>query len=269
LIPPDATATPDPFAQPPQVAQVPTLDDFSLTLTAVFVGNVAAQGGGEPTIDPFLQPTVDPFAIPTTDPLLQATAIDPFDATATAFIMGATQTFLAPFVTPTVSFPTATFSFPTATLGFEGGQPLPGGTCQHLVTVGDTLYRIAMRYGSSVQAIAAVNNIFNINLIIVGTTLTIPNCNTGGGTLVPPIYPTFNPNPTYTFPYPNPSQCGQNPGASAGEQPYEVQQFDTLFKLSMTYGVRVVDIAARNCIPNINIIYIQQPVIIPPRQFTP
>jgi uncharacterized protein YraI len=49
-----------------------------------------------------------------------------------------------------------------------------GGTRTHLVVAGDTLAKIAQRYGVNMYAIAAANGITNINLIYRGTRLIIP-----------------------------------------------------------------------------------------------
>ncbi|HEY4691580.1 MAG TPA: LysM domain-containing protein [Anaerolineae bacterium] len=51
--------------------------------------------------------------------------------------------------------------------------PAPGGKT-HVVQPGENLFRIALRYGSTVQALAAANGITNINLIFVGQVLKIP-----------------------------------------------------------------------------------------------
>lgn len=51
--------------------------------------------------------------------------------------------------------------------------PSPGGKT-HVVAPGENLFRIALRYGTSVQALAAANNISNVNLIFVGQVLKIP-----------------------------------------------------------------------------------------------
>jgi LysM repeat protein len=52
-----------------------------------------------------------------------------------------------------------------------GQQPT---TRTHLVVAGDTLAKIAQRYGVSMYAIAAANNIQNLNLIYRGQRLVIP-----------------------------------------------------------------------------------------------
>ncbi len=53
--------------------------------------------------------------------------------------------------------------------------PAPPVACAtYIVKPGDTLYSIALRFGTTVQAIALANNIVNPNLIFVGQTLCIP-----------------------------------------------------------------------------------------------
>ncbi|MDE0563498.1 LysM peptidoglycan-binding domain-containing protein [Exiguobacterium sp. B2(2022)] len=52
--------------------------------------------------------------------------------------------------------------------------PPPTTTVKYTVKSGDTLYKIATMYNTTVAKIAAANNITNINLISVGQVLTIP-----------------------------------------------------------------------------------------------
>jgi N-acetylmuramoyl-L-alanine amidase len=55
--------------------------------------------------------------------------------------------------------------------------PTSGGTAnvrRHTIVAGDTLAKIAQRYGVSMYAIAAANNIANLNVIYRGQTLIIP-----------------------------------------------------------------------------------------------
>ena len=49
-----------------------------------------------------------------------------------------------------------------------------GTTRSHTVKAGDTLYVLAIKYGTTVAAIAAANNITNLNNITVGQVLVIP-----------------------------------------------------------------------------------------------
>ncbi len=54
-------------------------------------------------------------------------------------------------------------------------QPVaPPQAVTYTVQPGDTLYAIAVKYGTTVQAISAANNIANPNLIRVGQVLKIP-----------------------------------------------------------------------------------------------
>jgi len=161
--------------------------------------------------------------------------------TATAIIVAATEraafnltaTALA-FTTPT---PTLAPLLPTASPTLNTGTGGTGGPCSHVVQQGDNLFRISLRYNVPIQTIATANNIVNINIINIGDTLNIPGCNSGGD------YGTGGP--------------------IGSGQTYTVMQGDTLFKLSMQYGVTVHQIAAANGIPNINLIYIGQQLVIP------
>lgn len=69
----------------------------------------------------------------------------------------------------------------TLTLPSPGGgvvTPAPtqsGAGTIHTVAAGETLFRIALRYGVTPQQIAAANNLTNVNTIFVGQRLTIPS----------------------------------------------------------------------------------------------
>lgn len=73
------------------------------------------------------------------------------------------QRLVVPVGQPPVVQPPATTVTP---------EPTPPTT--YIVQPGDTLFRIALRFGVSLQALAAANNVFNYNLIFVGQTLVIP-----------------------------------------------------------------------------------------------
>ncbi|HZY45707.1 MAG TPA: LysM peptidoglycan-binding domain-containing protein [Anaerolineae bacterium] len=71
------------------------------------------------------------------------------------------------------------FIYPGQQLIIPGGNPgpqpttTPGGNT-YVVQPGDNLFRIALQFGKTMQAIAAANGLSNINLIFVGQRLTIP-----------------------------------------------------------------------------------------------
>jgi len=79
------------------------------------------------------------------------------------------------------------------------GQP---AVTVHIVRRGETLTRIALRYGVDAWTIARANGITNLNHIYVGQRLTIPGA-------VPPVSPAT--------PIPQPSQPGAFPGPWSGE----------------------------------------------------
>lgn len=86
--------------------------------------------------------------------------------------------------------------------------PSPGGT--YVVQPGDTLSAIAVRFGTTVQALVALNNIANPNLIYVGQVLTIP----GGGD-----------NPPSPPPPPPPPPPGPPPPSTGFEVGGQTQTF--------------------------------------------
>lgn len=93
--------------------------------------------------------------------------------------------------------------------------PVSGGVT-HIVQPGETLTRIALRYGVSVWAIANANGLTNINRIYVGQRLVIPS----GATPPPPPPPPPTPLP------------GVYPGPWAGEY------FDNAMLSGTAYATR-------------------------------
>jgi LysM repeat protein len=57
---------------------------------------------------------------------------------------------------------------------FDTGTPPPACRWYHTVAWGENLYRIALRYGVSMWAIAEANYILNLNFILAGQVLCIP-----------------------------------------------------------------------------------------------
>jgi peptidoglycan endopeptidase LytE len=109
------------------------------------------------------------------------------------------------------------------------------GYSTYIVSPGDTLKIIAARYGTTLDALASLNGIYNYNLIYVGQRLSVP---TGG--YVPPA-----------------------PVPSSGST-YWIQYGDTLRKLAYRWGTTVNAILAVNPqIANPSLIYVGQPINIP------
>ena len=74
--------------------------------------------------------------------------------------------------TPIPPLPTSIPLQPTEAPASNGESCGEGVT--HVVEVGENLFRIAMRYGTSIGAIQKANNISDANQIVVGQTLVIP-----------------------------------------------------------------------------------------------
>jgi LysM repeat protein len=60
------------------------------------------------------------------------------------------------------------------TLAPEAAQPSPSNPGTYVVQPGDTLFKIAVRYGLTTQQLAAANNLYNPSLIYVGQALVVP-----------------------------------------------------------------------------------------------
>lgn len=107
----------------------------------------------------------------------------------------------------------------------------------HVVQPGDSLFRIAMTYGVSVDAIVQANNIANPRIIVLGQELIIPGV--GDSEAAKPSAP---PAP--------PSQPVANGRSVEGGVMHLIQPRDTLFGIAMAYGVPMADIIAANNIVN-------------------
>jgi LysM repeat protein len=220
---------------------------IALTLTIVVATMVV---GGCTRPKPTKEPSAQVMASPTIEaptgatvvaveamPTLVPTGEMPLDLTLT---LAASPTAEG---TPMAS-PTAVFT-PTATSTSQPGVPThtptsipttlsgtPGAPIVHVVQRGENLFRIALRYNTTVEAIAAASGISNPQLIYVGQKLTIPQ---GGGTTSPP----------------------------GGGRTHVVQPGENLFRIALRYGTTAQAIAAANNLPNIHLIYVGQVLRIP------
>ncbi|MDI9628417.1 MAG: LysM peptidoglycan-binding domain-containing protein [Acidobacteriota bacterium] len=118
--------------------------------------------------------------------------------------------------------------YPNQLLVIPTGSAPPPSSASYTVQPGDTLYRIAARYGTTVTAIANANNIADPNLIYPGQVLMIP----GGD--APPVTRT-----------------------------HTVQPGDTLYRIAARYGTTVNAIVVANNIANPNLIRPGQVLVIP------
>lgn len=110
----------------------------------------------------------------------------------------------------------------------------PPADCSYVVQPGDTLGKIANRYGTTVSTLATLNNIANPNLIYPGQVLQLPGC-------------TVQPPPT------------KPPAANT----YVVVRGDTLSSIARHFGTTVNVLATLNGISNPDLIYAGQVLILP------
>lgn len=244
LFGPLETATPEP-TQTLTPDTLPLFEDTETpTLSAEEIALTQIAGLPTPSITPDV---IDLFPTFTETPLVVAQLNDD-QLTATALIQEVTQVYLDQTATQQVIFntPEATATdiqlFPTEapTAIFEPTTSgVVGGECTHRVVAGDNLFRLSLRYGTMIDNIVSRNpdKISNPQIIIVGDDLIIPNCTlggtSGGGGVVD----------------------GGNTGSCAGRFTHTVRQGETLYQISVQYGVSPDAIAQCNpIITNVNLI---------------
>jgi LysM repeat protein len=132
---------------------------------------------------------------------------------------------------------------------FVGAASAQSGQAYYIVAPGDTLSRIAQRFGVSLWDLAAVNHIPNPNHIYVGQQLIIP---------APGYYPPQQP-PPQPPPYHPPHQ-----GAY-----YTVTYGDTMASIAARFGVTIQALSSANGIYNPNYIYVGQRLTIPSHGYYP
>ncbi len=116
-------------------------------------------------------------------------------------------------------------------------------TGSHTVRTGETLGRIARRYGTTVDAIAQANGITNVNLITTGMVLVIPEGTAGAAAPAAAAPAAAAPTPTGTV--------------------HVVRRGETLYTIARRYGTTVDAIATANGISNPRLIYAGQEFAIP------
>ena len=113
----------------------------------------------------------------------------------------------------------------------------------YILEVGDTLRKVAERFGVTWQAIAAYNNIANPNIVQAGATIVIPPVS-----YVPPTTPPV----------------GQPIPPAPANRVYIVQRGDTLSAIAVRFGVTLDSIRALNPIRPGNVILVGDVLILPP-----
>jgi LysM repeat protein len=186
-------------------------------------------------------------SIPTLDP--DATAILPPDAQTT---------------TPELAEPTPETGFEDATAPAAEdetvAEPVPAEDVMYTVVAGDTLGRIAERFGLTVEQIAAANNLTSVHTLDVGQQLLIP---LGGDAEVPPPAEEPEPEPTAE---PVVEETVAPPPAE--EQVHIVQAGDNLYRIGLRYGFTIQELVTYNNLANPDRLEIGQQIRIPPEGYT-
>ena len=117
-------------------------------------------------------------------------------------------------------------------------EPTPAPVT-YVVQPGDTLYAIALSYGTTVEAIVAANNITDPGQIASGQKLIIPVSPTAAG---PPAPPPASPN----------------------SRVHPVRPGDTLPTLAFRYGTTVLALRERNGLDRLGLLLTGQELVIPP-----
>jgi LysM repeat protein len=128
----------------------------------------------------------------------------------------------------------------------------------YVIQPGDTLSNIARRFNTTVAAIAQLNGIVNSNSIISGQRINVPGTTpapgTGGVIIVTPrptVVVTSTPRPTVA------------PVGTVVPTSYVIQPGDTLYRLSLRFGVSITELIVANNITDPNRIFTGQRLVIP------
>ncbi|MEJ2749256.1 MAG: LysM peptidoglycan-binding domain-containing protein, partial [Anaerolineae bacterium] len=163
-------------------------------------------------------------------------------STNAASIMDWSQIALPAHDEPAEAAPPANVPAPATTDRGTAVSPPAADQTSYVVQPGDTLFRIARRFGISVATLAAANQIANPSRIFVGQMLAIP---TGNAVIAPPP----------AVPDPNP--------APGGNGTYTVRPGDTLSIIARKFGVDMAALAAVNNLANPSFIRVGQILTMP------
>jgi LysM repeat protein len=273
-----------------QVAPTPAANGSGTLLTITFKGKAQGTSAVRFTELKLANSGGTEIAVTRYDAQITVGSVTPPTLTPTSVTQTPTATHTP---TPTSTQPSTT---PTATPTWTS-TPTPGQQIIYVVRTGDTLYSIARQFGVTVQALMQVNGIYNPHYIQVGQRLIIPR--PGTVTPVPPTPTPPQPNPVvyivqrgdtlYSLArrfgttvqaiaqwnhIVNPSRIyvGQRliiyahtpiPPVPPGCGTHIVQRGETLYSLARRYGTTVWTLAMINHLPNPNVIYAGQRLILP------
>ncbi|QDE35250.1 LysM peptidoglycan-binding domain-containing protein [Microbacterium foliorum] len=142
-----------------------------------------------------------------------------------------------------VIYPGQTLSLTAGTAPTAPAAPAPtGSAATHTVAAGDTVFSIAQRHGTSVDAVLAANGLTRASVIYPGQQLALT------GSSAPP--------PAAAAPATPPAPV------AAGGQTHAVAAGDTLFAIAKKYGTTVAQLYALNGLASGAIIYAGQNLVV-------
>ncbi len=124
----------------------------------------------------------------------------------------------------------------------------------HVVAPGETLFGVAMRYNTTAESIASLNDIVYPYVIYTGQRLILPGPD--GYNAPPPMYPRPVQPPQYQQPPVQPRN-GYN------ARTHTVAAGETLFSIANRYGTTAQALSAANGLSNPNQIYVGQVLYLP------
>ena len=153
-------------------------------------------------------------------------------------ILQGTGRVTTPTATPTITLTPTSTNTPSPTIEptiAPTGTPLPPE--EHIVTANEVCSSIALRYGVSVQSIAALNNLpTDCGTLYVGQKLLIP---------IPTPMPTSLPTATLSAAEATEQACGT--------LPYQIKEGDSLSSISANYRISVDTIKSFNNLTSDNV----------------
>lgn len=243
------------------------------------------------TVTPVVEVIVIEEPTATEAPTIEQEPVDEFALSATALFAQQTQSAELPAELPA----TATqASIPTLVPLVRSTIP-PGEDCVHEIRAGDTLFRLSLAYGVTVDEITGASDIANPDVITVGQKVTIPQCGTLGFIPPPTSVPTATPEPIQVAPtataveeqaiaavddsrsaliqqaqavllnnaQADASFSAQAAGPQASGRSYTVQPNDTLLVIALSNNTTVDALAALNNIVDVDSLYAGQVLQLP------
>ncbi len=240
----NATSTPTATATRGVIDATPTQEQPTITLTPSPTAPTATLTAS-PTIDMSVFKSTITYTVMRGDTLqaiarLYGSSVDAIvsiNSLADSDVIAVGQQLLIPVRVPPLASATPTDT-PNAPPTSIPTQVPVVTTTTYVVQFGDTLSRIAARFGVTTQTLAQLNGIVNPDLVFFGQTLLIPT--SSGGTITQPT-----PIPGIT-PVPAPAQT------------YLVQPGDNLYQISLRTGVPLLTLISLNGISDPNRIFVGQ-----------